>query len=286
VLGIRTVITDSGGWWQYLSTANGLRQRQFEKGITSHCDLVLTHTLYPYKFYTKRRERVRGLPHPGLRGYYKELPERTQALAHFNLPATTGFVYLCLAMMHTGSEILRCLEAFTEAYTLLHKNLREMPSPMTNPQLLISGRPLDAGSTTLIKKHAAQHPSIHLKLEANKEEIPWGLAVAGALVMPHYAWSGAGMPEIAMLAYSYGRIVVAPDLPRFLGILPPHAALLFDPTSQKSLVRALLAARTHQFQLSVRETEALNVEQSWKQYAEHIRTIYHQLLDMSRESFY
>lgn len=283
-LGIRTVVTDSGGWWQYLPTANGLRQRQFEKSVASRSDLVLTHTLYPYQLYTKRRERLYGLPHPGLRGYYQELPERAKALAHFALPPTTGFVYLCLAMMHTGDEILHCIAAFTEAYTLLHKNLRETPSPMTNPQLLIVGRPLDSGFTTRIMKHAARHPSIHLKFlkeaEANEEELPWGLAAANALVMPHYAWRGAGRPEIAMLGYSYGLIVIAPDLPRFRGMLPPHAAFLFNPIERESLVGALLAARTHRFQLSAQESEALNIEQSWKQYAGRIRAIHHQFLDI------
>jgi GT2 family glycosyltransferase len=247
--------------------------------VSPHAPSTLLLPLYPYQLYTKQREGVYGLSHLVLRDYYQQLPERNQALARFGLPATTGFVYLCLATMHTGDEILYCIAAFTEAYMLLHKNLHETPSPLTNPQLLIIGRPLDSRSTTLIMKRAARHPSIHLKLskevEASEDELLWGLAAANALVMPHYAWRGADMPEIATLGYAYGLTVIAPDLPRVRGMLPPHAAFLFDPAKRKSFVRALLAARTHRFQLSAQEAEALHIEQSWKQYVSHIRAIHH-----------
>lgn len=277
-LGIRIVVTDNGGWWQYIHTADGLRRRQLEKAIISQSDQVLAHTCYPDRLYTKQPGHVQGLPHPGLRGYFEALPERAQALSHFDLPTYTGFVYLCIASMHTEDEILQCIECFTEAYARLHSNLRETPSPMTNPQLLILGKPGNTRRITRILKRASRHHAIHLALKASKEDIPLGIAAASALLIPHRAQPTAGMPEAAMLCYSYGRIVIAPDLPRFQGMFPPHAAFLFNPEDQETLINALLAARTHKHRLSTQEIETLNVEQSWKQYAHRVLAIYHQLL--------
>ena len=82
------------------------------------------------------------------------------------------------------------------------------------------------------------------------------------------------MLETAMLALSYGRVVVAPNLPRFCGMLPPRASILYDPASRESLTRALLDSRQREYHLLERDKEALDAESGWAQYADRLVKVY------------
>ena len=113
--------------------------------------------------------------------------------------------------------------------------------------------------------------------------MPLYLGAANALVLPHVARQKVGILETALIALSYGRVVVAPSLPRFNGMLPPHASVLYDPASRQSLVQALLKAQRLNYTMKEKEVTALDAESGWGQYAHRLHKIYQQLLNQVNE---
>ena len=128
-------------------------------------------------------------------------------------------------------------------------------------------------------KLAASNSAIHLSLSPfSQDDIPLYMGAADAVVLPHVALPNAGMLETALLALSFERVVVAPNLPRFRGMLPPRASVLYDPTSRESLVQACKSAQHLHYRMNDKEAVALEAESGWGQYAHRLLKIYRQIL--------
>ena len=279
--GIRIVMTDGGGWWQSLHGLRALVRRSLERRLLHTSDRVLSSTRQPEQLYPdkKLRRRVRCLPQPGLRGYYT--PPLARALAHrqLGLPENTDFVYLCLVHQHTGRELLLLIEAFSSMTANSQQATTPQQPAMFVPQLLLVGAIQDSRLRARIIKRAASNPAMHLSMTTpTREEMPLYLGATDAIVLPHEDIPSSGTLETAMLALSYERIIVAPDLPRFRGMLPPRASLLYDPANQESFVQALCQARTHFYHLNEKEATALDATIGWSRYAQRLLKIYKQVL--------
>lgn len=232
------------------------------------------------------RRRVCCLPQPGFRGYFAPPLARSVAHQRLGLPLQAGCVYLCLAYRHTEREVLQLIEAFLALkQRKSHQKKYKASSPMEKaPQLLLVGSPPDKKRPTRVLQLAASDPTIHLCMSTpRKEEMPLYLGAADALVLPHVARKTAGTLETAMLALSYERSVVVPDLPRFHGMLPFHASILYNPASRESLVQALLTVQTRggpTDRAPVDETipTALEATTGWQQYAQRLTKLYYKLL--------
>ena len=270
--GIRIVTTDTGGWWQSTRNLRFLSRRTFERNLLYMSDIVLAYTRQPEQLYPDKKlhRHIRCLPHPGFRGYYAQPVTRIEAHSQLGLPEEAIFVYLCLAYTHTERELIQLIEAFAEV-----KN-REKSTPA---QLVLAGSPIDKKGPARFLKLAALNSSVHLCLAApGQAEMPLYIGAADALVLPHFARQTAGTLETALIALSYGRVVVAPSLPHFNGMLPPHASMLYDPASRASMVEALLKVQTLNYSLNKKEAARLDAESGWGQYAHRLRKIYKQLL--------
>lgn len=275
-LGIRIMCTDTGGWWQNVRSLRYQPRRAFERHLLQQSDLVLSSTrqlqqLYPDK---KLRRRVRSLPHPGYRGFYPPALPRLQAQQQLGLSLDDGPVYLCFAHLHTERELLHLLQAFTEIETMQakkqHKNLG---------QLMLVGTPKDKKQATHLLKQAALNATLHLFLEdVSIEQFPLYLGAAHAVVIPHFAIANAGVLETALLALSYERFVIAPDLPRFHGMLPPHMSTLYEPGSRTSLTQALQKVQARDYHLKERESLALDAESGWSAHARRVVELYKRVL--------
>ncbi len=87
------------------------------------------------------------------------------------------------------------------------------------------------------------------------------------------------MLETALLALSYGRTVVAPSLPRFNGMLPPSASILYESKSRTSLQQALHKVQTLRYGMNEKENQAFDAASGWEHYANRLRKLYIQLLN-------
>ena len=279
--GIRIVMTDGGGWWQGVHGLHALPRRTLERRLLHSSDRVLSFTRQPEQLYPdkKLRRRVRCLPQPGLRGYYA--PKLARPLTHqqLGLPKNSDFVYLCLAHQHTDRELLHLINAFSSITTDTQQAMMPRQTGMSIPQLLLVGAIEDKRLSTRVIQYAASNSAIHLFMTTpTREEMPLYLGAADAIVLPHEDIASAGMLETAMLALSYERIIVAPDLPRFRGMLPPRTSLLYNPANQESFAQALRQARTHAYRLNEKEAAALDATTSWNHYAQRLLKIYRQVL--------
>lgn len=276
--GIRIVTTDAGGWWQ---STRGLRfhsPRQLERRLMYASDAIVGYTRQPDQLYRDKtlRRRVRCLPHPGFRGCYPPAQLRAAARLQLDFPPQAGFAYLCLASMHTERELLYLLAAFSDMTT------RRTTSSLDDaaPQLLLVGCPVDVKMPSRILKLAAGNPGIHLHLATpTQEEVALYVVAVDALVLPHLAIHTAGMLEMAMLALSYERVVIAPNLPRFRGMLPPQASVLYEADSRDSLARSMRQAQTLDCSLTEHETLNLDAGRGWSQYAQRLLKLYAELAE-------
>lgn len=274
-LGLRIVTTDTGGWWQNMHSLRFLARRSFERRLIHCSDIVLAHTRQPDQLYPdkKLRHHVRCLPHPGFRGYYPEPVAREQAHRRLGLPRRCEYVYLCFANMHTERELLHLIDAFTEL------GAGQQRKDKNDPQLLLIGTPRDKKVATQILQRAAVNSALHLFMpESQEEQVSLYMGAADAVVLPHFAQQSAGVLETALIALSHERIVIAPNLPRFSGMLPPRASLLYEPSSRASLVQALRKAQALKYYLKPKEAQALEAEPGWRLYANRLLDIYKQLL--------
>jgi GT2 family glycosyltransferase/glycosyltransferase involved in cell wall biosynthesis len=277
-LGIRIITTDAGGWWHNVRTLPFLLQRSFERTLFYRSDIILTYTrqiahLYPD---ARLRHRVRFLIHPGYRGYSPPPIAREQAYQQLGIPPKACFVYLCLARFHTEHELLRLIDAFLEAK---EQQLRKKESSSRKKlQLVLAGSPKNRKSMQHILQRAAMDSSIHLFLEPFEQDTPLFIGAAHCVVFPYFAPSSVGILQTVLLALSYERTVVVPDLPRFQGILPPHASILYDAHKQTDLVQALVKAQSPRCHLREKDLRSLDITPGWQQHGKHLHEIYRILL--------
>ncbi len=277
-LGVRIVSTDTGGWWQSVRNLRFHARRHFEHTLFACSDAVYTFTPNIEQLYLEQRLRRRAyyIPPPGMRGTLLRRPGSSQARVQLGFPLQTEFIYLCFADMHTEREVLSLIEAFSELRTVLFQ--REETAHL-EPRLALIGTPRDKENTQRILKRAATNSAIHLFLQRRDEDMLAYVEATNALVMPYFATRLAGVPELAQLFYSYERLVIAADLPRFQDLLPPHACLLYDPASRSALVRVLLAALHHkEYRHSSKEAAALDSGYGWQLYAQRLLESYKTLL--------
>ena len=279
---IRIVCTDTGGWWQNARHLRFLAQRSFEYTCLRYSDSIIAFTHEPDQLYPdkKLRRNVRCLPHPGFYGYLPVLQSRQQAQQQLGLPQKTGCVYLCFAHLHTEQELVHLMHAFAEIETA-HTSYA---STMGQRQLLLVGMPKDTKNTkdvrraTELFKQAALNSCVHLFLhEGQTLDFSLYVGAAHAIVIPHFASRAVGIVETAILAVSYERYVIAPDLPRFRGMIPSRLHTLYDPTSRTALSRALAKAQARDYHLLEREIQALDAVSSWQHHARRVAEIYKQI---------
>jgi glycosyltransferase involved in cell wall biosynthesis len=274
--GLRIVTTDAGGWWQ---SAHGPRfrdRRLFERTILRASHAILSSSKQPSLLYRERRlrRRVYYLLQPGFRGHYPPALSREEAHQRLNIPAETSFVYLCLAHLHTEREIIFLLEAFS----MLTRGSRSAES-QEGVCLLLVGDPVDSPFSSRILRLVTRDSQIHACTERFKEaDLPLYMGACDGQVLPHLAVHSAGSLATANVALSYKRMLIAPDLPRFSGILPALASVPYVPASRESLAEAMIKAQQMTFKLQDAEAEALDARHSWNEYAYNLVQIYRNLL--------
>lgn len=277
--GLRIVTTDTGGWWQSAHGPNFRERRLFERKLFAASHAILSSSKQPNLLYRERRlrRRVRYLLQPGYRGHFPPALARDEAHQQLGIPSTASFVYLCLAPLHTEREIIFLLEAFY----LLTQGSRSAES-CEGATLLLVGDPVDSAFSSRILRLVARDPQVHTWMEGFREsDLPLFMGACDAQVLPHLAVHSAGSLVNANVALSYERLVVAPDLPRFSGILPSRASVPYIPASRESLAEAMIKAQQMTFTLNEVEAEALDAQQSWDEYARQLVHIYRDLLGHS-----
>ncbi|GHO88726.1 glycosyltransferase [Dictyobacter formicarum] len=276
-LGIGIVSTDAGGYWHNAHGLQAAARRAFENKIFDCSHLVLTFTRHADQFYQTQSWWTRStyLAHPGMREILPQISDIATVRQQLGIQSEANYVYLCLAYLHTEREVIQCMEAFSKLRIQL---LKSEETASFNPQLLLVGTPVDKKQSFKILKRAALNSAIHVFLEYRPDDLATYVAATNALVLPYTTVKRAGVPELAMLFYSYECIVISPNLPRFHGLLPHHGGILYTSGSQSSLVQAMLLAPKRAFKHTEKEAAVLHHQYGWRNYALLLLDTYKTLL--------
>jgi glycosyltransferase involved in cell wall biosynthesis len=173
-----------------------------------------------------RRKRVFVIPHGHYREVYPADVSRAEARRRLQLPAE-AFIYLCLGQIRPYKGIDRLIHAF-----------RHLNDPAT--MLVIAGHLTSPAYGRHLHRLIADHPNIRLHTAyIPDDELQVFFNAADACVLPYRRATTSGA---ALLALSFGKPIVAPNLGPFPELITDGSGVLFE-AGEDGLVKALQAVR-------------------------------------------
>lgn len=198
--------------------------------------MKLSRHLIVHGEFTKRLVRMKhGYPrdvqvahHPSYLGWYKDEVTREQARQALGIRVNElVFLYFGYVKPYKGVEDL--ISAF-----------RKLPG--SDRALLIVGKPLDAAIKDQVEGAAAADPRIRTRLAyIADDEIQNYFRAADVVVFPFRETQTSGS---LMLALTFGRAVVAPQIATLAEYVDSSMGVLYDPEAAEALENALQTA-TH-----------------------------------------
>jgi glycosyltransferase involved in cell wall biosynthesis len=175
----------------------------------------------------------------------------------------TVFLFLGLLRPYKGLEEL--LPAF-----------RSLPDP--NAALLIAGRPRPSDYAAHLAEQAAYDPRVLLHPHfVPVDEVQVWMNAADAVVLPYRQITTSGA---AMLAWSFGKPVIAPALPAFLEPMAaaPFLGLLYDPAAPNGLADVLRQAVAIDWQTHHQPILAWARQFDWPGIGDQFAALYQQVI--------
>lgn len=174
------------------------------------------------------------IPHGHYIDAYPNSVSRADARRTLRLPLTTVnhsplTVYLFLGLIRPYKGLEELLPAF-----------RSLSDP--GARLLIAGRPRPSDYATRLAAQAGDDPRVHWHPQfVPNDQVQLWMNAADIVALPYRQISTSGA---AMLAWSFGKPVIAPALPAFLEPMSaaPFLGLLYDPADPAGLADALRQA--------------------------------------------
>ncbi|MCD6291177.1 MAG: glycosyltransferase [Anaerolineae bacterium] len=217
----------------------------------------------------RRRQDVRIIPHGHYIGVYPNTRTRAEARQRLGLAGGT-FVYLFLGQIRPYKGLEQLLEAFRRV-------------ARDQDRLLVAGnaRPRDGDYVEFILRRAAVDYRTQVRMGyVPDDEVQDYMNASDVCVLPyrHVVTSGS-----AMLAFSFGRPIVAPRLgpfPRLVG--NGERGVLYDPDDDVGLATALIRAR--EMDLRAMGAAALEYARSldWKDLADRHLAAYREAVARAR----
>lgn len=212
-------------------------------------------------FRPSKKKHLWVLPHGNYIKAYPNRVGRESARAALNIPADR-FVFLFLGRIQPYKGVLRLVDAM--------RSVREL----TNATLLVAG---DAGNDSYAEKirEGAKLDSriqLHMQFVAN-DKIQNFMNAADAVVLPYRRILTSGA---AMLAMSFGKAVIAPNLPEMVENIGQDGGIIYDPDQVDGLENALreaVARRTELPAMGARNFETAK-QASWDNIAARTLKLY------------
>jgi len=194
--------------------------------VVSLADRIQAHSHYARKALEttyNRRDGVVVVPLGNYVGYYCNQTSRLEARRKLGLPED-AVVYLFLGLLRPHKGVEDLIEAFEEL---------ELPAG----RLLIVGRASDANYGEKILSLAQDDPAIKLIQEFVPDEaVELYMNACDVFVLPY---RNITTSSAAVLAFSFGRPLIAPAIASFPELITPQTGILYDPSQPDALVSAL-----------------------------------------------
>lgn len=198
--------------------------------MVQQADIVHVHDVSTAGALKERFQRQHGvvtIPHGHYLTAYPNEIGRADARGRLELPQD-AFVFVTLGLLRP----YKGLEELVPAFRALSEE---------QVCLVLTGQPESPAYAEKLKTLVAGDPRIRLRpgLVPN-EEVQVYLNAADVVVLPYRQITTSGA---ALLAFSFGRPIVAPAIGAFPNLVAGRRGILYDPQQQGSLTAALAQAR-------------------------------------------
>ena len=233
--------------------------------IFAHADAIHVHNRFSARQVRQqygREQNVFTIPHGNYIGVYPDEISRKDARERLDIPQN-HFVYLCLGQMRPYKGLDALIKAFLQ-------------NDEPDATLLLAGQINDADYATYLRQLAGEHPNIRvIPRYIPGEDIQLYCNAANLCVLPYRDATTSGA---ALLAFSFGKPIIAPAIGPFPELLGEHErGLLFHP-GQRDLAEVLLEARNADLAAMGGAARSFAEARDWTSIgAQHAR-VYHQLL--------
>lgn len=191
-----------------------------------HCDAAAREIGAAYGLGSRSRRKIDVIPHAHYVDSYPEAPPRAEARRRFGLDAD-ALVFLHFGQLRAYKGVDALLDAFAG-----------LGDP--HARLVVAGKPKSGGYARRIAERAAAMPGVSTFLDTvPDEEVGTYMGAADAVVLPYERILTSGT---AVLAMSFGRAVVTPDLGCAQEMLAAQPELLYDASAPGALEGALRRA--------------------------------------------
>lgn len=203
-----------------LADALHVHDKQAKQAVVRAYPLIMS-------WYNKCGKKIYIIPHGSYIGAYPDYCTREEARAHLGLDEQ-AFVYLFLGQVRRYKGIEDLVTAFGQLWD-------------GKCQLMIVGHVYDATYATELHKLIENQPGVRAKFEYVPDpEIQYFMKACDVCVLPYRDVTTSGA---AILAFSFGKPVIAPALGGFLELVSEERGILYDPEKADGLLRALQQAR-------------------------------------------
>lgn len=215
---------------------------------------------YPFgmSWYSKRGKKIYVVPHGSYIGAYPDHCSKEEARARLGLDEQ-AFVYLFLGQVRRYKGIEDLITAFSQLQD-------------SGCQLMIAGHVHDAAYAAELRKLVESQPGVHTRFEyVPDSEIQYFMKACDACVLPYRDVTTSGA---AVLAFSFGRPVIAPALGGFLELVSDKRGILYDPRKADGLLVALQRAREVDLAQAGQEAWSWAKQHEWRILAPSFIRIY------------
>lgn len=211
----------------YPDVEKGLRQALADRADAVHVMCPATAAVVGEHF-TLPEDRTFVVPHASFVGIYGDAMDRATARTVLGV-GPDDIVLLTLGGIRPYKALDRLLDAFDAA-------LRFEPRLL----LVVAGKPGRFPGVVELERRLQRHPRVVAQFESVPEEdLQLFFKACDVAVLPHRtALNSGGL----LLAYTFGRPVIAPAVGCLVDNLDPAASIEFDPGDDTSLAKALAAA--------------------------------------------
>lgn len=182
--------------------------------------------------YALPASKVFHVPHPSYAGWYPAFQSRAAARADLELPPG-DFVFLFFGSLQPYKGVLALLEAYDA--------LRGQSGPRV--RLVIAGKPSDAAYAREVGERVRGRADILYMPESIPDaQVQTLFAASDVVVAPYVRTLNSG---VALLAATFGRMVVGPLAGAIRETFEEDPALLYDAEAPDGLRNAMARAITH-----------------------------------------
>ncbi len=258
-------------WGQHEGEGDRVEQAALNR-LLQRVDAVHVHAEYIVPQLQARLPRGRSpvvsvIPHGNYIGAYPNTVDRSAARRRLEIPADT-FAPLFFGLIRPYKGLEELLPAFAG---LIDARARLLIAGQSRPRDY-AGQLASQSSDRRVRWHPQFVPSADVQLWMNAADV---------VVLPYRRITTSGA---ALLAWSFGKPVIAPALPAFVESMDkaPFLGVLYDPSAPGALHDALLEARRRDLQSQHDQIITWAEQFNWQSIGQRFASFYYQLFHGDR----